>query len=180
MVTKNQINLIRQIKRKRNRREKKLFIVEGKKSIDEFLSSNYKLHEIYSTHPHEFNLDSIVNISTSELSKLSSLKKPNKLQDGTNYSSVRITHIGNCSEKKIKDIKTQFFDRKMKDGDFTKLNLIKTETTIDSFWADAKTIGKVNTAIMDKACRIRLQNIINPKDGDPPAFSLDLLKKTKP
>ena len=78
MVTKNQINLIRQIKRKRNRREKKLFIVEGKKSIDEFLSSNYKLHEIYSTHPHEFNLDSIVNISSSELSKLSSLKKPNK------------------------------------------------------------------------------------------------------
>ena len=78
MVTKNQINLIRQIKRKRNRREKKLFIVEGKKSIDEFLSSNYKLHEIYSTHPNEFNLDSIVNISSSELSKLSSLKKPNK------------------------------------------------------------------------------------------------------
>ena len=78
MVTKNQINLIRQIKRKRNRREKKLFIVEGKKSIDEFLSSNYKLHEIYSTHPNELNLDSIVNISSSELSKLSSLKKPNK------------------------------------------------------------------------------------------------------
>ena len=78
MDTKNQINLIRKIKRKRTRREKKLFIVEGKKSIDEFLSSNYKLHEIYSTHPNEFNLDSIVNISSSELSKLSSLKKPNK------------------------------------------------------------------------------------------------------
>ena len=79
MVTKNQINLIRQIKRKRNRREKKLlFIVEGKKSIDEFLTSNYKLHEIYSTHPNEFNLDNIVKISSSELSKLSSLKKPNK------------------------------------------------------------------------------------------------------
>ena len=40
MVTKNQINLIRQIKRKRNRKEKKLFIVEGKKSIDEFLKSD--------------------------------------------------------------------------------------------------------------------------------------------
>ena len=64
--------------------------------------------------------------------------------------------------------------------DIEKLNLIKTETTIDSFWADAKTIGKVNTAIMNKACSIRFQNIINPKDGDPPAFSLDLLKKTKP
>ncbi len=55
MVTKNQINLIRQIKRKRNRREKKLFIVEGKKSIDEFLNSNYKLHEIYSKHHKQFN-----------------------------------------------------------------------------------------------------------------------------
>ena len=78
MVTKNQINLIRQIKRKRNRREKKLFIVEGKKSIDEFLTSNYELYKIYSTHPNEFNSDNIVNISSSELSKLSSLKKPNK------------------------------------------------------------------------------------------------------
>ena len=78
MVTKNQINLIRKIKRKRTRREKKLFIVEGKKSIDEFLTSNYELYKIYSTHPNEFNSDNIVNISSSELSKLSSLKKPNK------------------------------------------------------------------------------------------------------
>ena len=78
MVTKNQINLIRQIKRKRTRREKKLFIVEGKKSIDEFLTSNYEPYKIYSTHPNEFNSDNIVNISYSELSKISSLKKPNK------------------------------------------------------------------------------------------------------
>ena len=78
MVTKNQINLIRKIKRKRTRREKKLFIVEGKKSIDEFLTSNYELYKIYSTHPNEFNSENIVNISSSELSKLSSLKKPNK------------------------------------------------------------------------------------------------------
>ncbi len=93
MVTKNQINLIRQIKRKRNRREKKLFIVEGKKSIDEFLSSNYKLHEIYSTHPNEFNLDSIVNISSSELSKLSSLKNP------INTLLFFITKIKFCKNK---------------------------------------------------------------------------------
>ena len=78
MVTKNQINLIRQIKRKRNRKEKKLFIVEGKKSIDEFLTSNYELYKIYSTHPSDFNLDNIVSINASELIKLSSLKKPNK------------------------------------------------------------------------------------------------------
>tara|TARA_B100000003_G_C10817696_1_gene325520 strand:+ start:192 stop:746 length:555 start_codon:yes stop_codon:yes gene_type:complete len=115
-----------------------------------------------------------------EFITITSLKKPNKLQDGTNYLSVRTTHIGDCGEKKIKDIKTQFFDKKMKNGDFTKLNLIKTESYVDTFWADAKTVGKVNTAIMKKACLIRFQNIINPKDGDPPAFSLDLLKKTKP
>tara|TARA_B100000963_G_scaffold359299_1_gene386195 strand:+ start:14793 stop:15587 length:795 start_codon:yes stop_codon:yes gene_type:complete len=78
MVTKNQINLIRQIKRKRNRKEKKLFIVEGKKSIDEFLTSNHKLYEIYSTHPTEINTDNVIKISDIELSMLSSLKKPNK------------------------------------------------------------------------------------------------------
>ena len=51
MVTKNQINLIRQIKRKRNRREKKLFIVEGKKSIDEFEFEDFELVN-YQFHPH--------------------------------------------------------------------------------------------------------------------------------
>ena len=78
MVTKNQINLIRQIKRKRNRKEKKLFIVEGKKSIDEFLKSDYELFEIYSTNPKEISSDKIIKISINELNKLSSLKKPNK------------------------------------------------------------------------------------------------------
>jgi len=78
MVTKNQINLIRQIKRKRNRKEKKLFIVEGKKSIDEFLKSDYELFEIYSTNPKEISSDKIIEISINELNKLSSLKKPNK------------------------------------------------------------------------------------------------------
>ena len=78
MVTKNQINLIRQIKRKRNRKEKKLFMVEGKKSIDEFLKSDYKLYEIYSTNPTEIHSDNVIEISTNELNKLSSLKKPNK------------------------------------------------------------------------------------------------------
>ena len=78
MVNKNQINLIRQIKRKRNRKEKKLFIVEGKKSIDEFLKSDYELFEIYSTNPTEISSDKIIEISINELNKLSSLKKPNK------------------------------------------------------------------------------------------------------
>tara|TARA_B100001057_G_scaffold199305_2_gene199964 strand:+ start:5278 stop:5997 length:720 start_codon:yes stop_codon:yes gene_type:complete len=78
MVTKNQINLIRQIKRKRNRKEKKLFMVEGKKSIDEFLKSDYELYEIYSTNPTEIHSDNVIEISINELNKLSSLKKPNK------------------------------------------------------------------------------------------------------
>ena len=78
MVTKNQINLIRQIKRKRNRKEKKLFMVEGKKSIDEFLKSDYELYEIYSINPKEIHLDNVIEISINELNKLSSLKKPNK------------------------------------------------------------------------------------------------------
>ena len=64
MVTKNQINLIRQIKRKRNRKEKKLFIVEGKKSIDEFLKSDYELFVIYSTNPKEISSDKIIKIAS--------------------------------------------------------------------------------------------------------------------
>lgn len=78
MVNKNQIKLIRQIKRKINRKEKKLFIVEGKKSIDDFLKSDYKVYEIYSTNPSEIKNDKVIIVSDYELSLLSSLKTPNK------------------------------------------------------------------------------------------------------
>ena len=83
-----------------------------------------------------------------EFITITSLRKPNQLLDGSNYSSVRITHIGDCRKKKIKDVKYQFFDGKMKDGDFSKLNLIKTET-VDFAWAEATTVGKVNTLIIN-------------------------------
>jgi hypothetical protein len=147
----------------------------NEKNIQKFGKSNSAIYMI--------EVDSVKLIdgakSHIEFTTITSLRKPKQLLDGSNYSSIRITHIGDCREKKIKYVEYQFFDGKMKDGNFTKLNLLKTETT-DLGWTEATTVGKLNTLIMETACDIKNDKIFNPKDGDPPAFSLDLLKKTKP
>ena len=48
MVTKNEIKFIKSLTSKRVRNKLKLFVVEGKKSINEFLKSDYKVYKIYS------------------------------------------------------------------------------------------------------------------------------------
>ena len=57
----------------------KLFVVEGEKSISEFLKSDYKVYKIYSIHPSTFNVPGkVVEISDKQLSQISSFKSPNK------------------------------------------------------------------------------------------------------
>lgn len=47
MLTKNQIKLIARLGQKKQRQKHGLFTVEGKKTVEEFLKSHYKLHHIY-------------------------------------------------------------------------------------------------------------------------------------
>ena len=84
---------------------------------------------------------------------ITSLKKPGKLQDGRKYFSTRAIIHGNCLEKKLKDFTTEFYDGRVKDGDFTKVNLLLKDEK-ESPWFEAKTPGKVNTLILTKACNI--------------------------
>ncbi|MDC3077269.1 RNA methyltransferase [Flavobacteriales bacterium] len=79
MVTKNEIKFIKSLTSKRVRNKLKLFVVEGEKSISEFLKSDYKVYKIYSIHPSTFNLPGkVVEISDKQLSQISSFKSPNK------------------------------------------------------------------------------------------------------
>ena len=77
MLTKNQIKLIVSLRQKKDRLKHRLFLVEGKKTVDEFLRSHYKLHHMYAL-SNDFDgiPDKFTVISEAELKKISALTTP--------------------------------------------------------------------------------------------------------
>lgn len=82
MLSKSQINLLKSLQQKKFRREHGLFIVEGHKSIAEFIDSAYLVETVYHTPSFDskmLNLSRKINsceISVTELEKISGLKTP--------------------------------------------------------------------------------------------------------
>ncbi|MEZ4801924.1 MAG: RNA methyltransferase [Gelidibacter sp.] len=79
MLTKSQIKLISSLNQKKFRNQHQLFVVEGKKGIEEFLNSSFELHHLFSTSK-DFKVSKtkFTLISENELKKISNLKSPNK------------------------------------------------------------------------------------------------------
>ena len=82
MLSKNQIKLINSLQQKKYRNLNGLFIVEGKKSVNEFLQSNFELDSLFVLEDQEIKtknkkIDKIV-ITSNELKKISALKNPNQ------------------------------------------------------------------------------------------------------
>ena len=80
MLSKNQVKLIQKLQQKKYRNELNLFIVEGKKSIVEFLQAGYRLELLIATEVFATALNSqpITLVSKEELRKVSSLKNPDE------------------------------------------------------------------------------------------------------
>ena len=82
MLSKSQINLLKSLQQKKFRREHGLFIVEGHKSIAEFINSAYLVEAIYYTRSFDSKVlklsqkINICEISVTDLEKISSLKTP--------------------------------------------------------------------------------------------------------
>lgn len=78
MVSKNQIKFIEKLQQKKYRTQYKMFVVEGKKSIIEFLQSGFEVEQIFVTDDFygNFSQYNISFISKEELKKISSLKNP--------------------------------------------------------------------------------------------------------
>nr|WP_067058090.1 RNA methyltransferase [Mucilaginibacter sp. L294] len=82
MLSKSQISLLTSLQYKKFRREHGLFMVEGYKSITEFIDSDYHVHTIYHTPdiaPKLLKLSRKINfqeISLNDLQKISALKNP--------------------------------------------------------------------------------------------------------
>jgi TrmH family RNA methyltransferase len=69
---KKDIKLVRSLQQKKFRNEHNLFVVEGKKMVDEALSSRFKLHSLYSTDA-EYHTDKCNHVNRKEMEMMSSL-----------------------------------------------------------------------------------------------------------
>ncbi len=82
MLSKSQVSLLKSLQQKKFRSEYGAFLVEGHKSVNEFINSDYQIETIYHTYNFEANLLKLsrkINfqgISLNDLEKISSLKTP--------------------------------------------------------------------------------------------------------
>ncbi|MGC1517116.1 MAG: RNA methyltransferase [Maribacter sp.] len=79
MVVKSELKLIKSLQQKKYRNEHGLFVVEGKKTLEEVLRSEIKLFRLLMVAPETFDDTEveITKISKRELGQISSLKNPN-------------------------------------------------------------------------------------------------------
>jgi TrmH family RNA methyltransferase len=106
MVSKSQISLVKSLQQKKFRREHGLFVVEGYKSITEFMASGYEIQIIYHTPAFDAKLHKLskkVNfqdISVAEMQKMSSLTTPQDV--------LAVLHLPQWSELSRLQLKDQF------------------------------------------------------------------------
>jgi len=78
MLSKSRITLITSLKQKKFRLQHQLFVVEGIKTINEFLNSSYVLEHLYAINKNKDVSDEFQTVvSDAELKKISFLKKTN-------------------------------------------------------------------------------------------------------
>lgn len=79
MVAKSELKLIKSLQQKKYRNEHGLFVVEGKKTLEEVFNSRIMPYKLLAVAPNTIQLKGIrpVKISVKELSQISSLKNPN-------------------------------------------------------------------------------------------------------
>jgi len=102
MISKSQISFIKSLHQKKIRKEQGLFIVEGLKSIQEFINSDYVVDSVYYTEnlmPKLGNLSrniKSVEITESELSRISALSTPQAI-----LAVVQIPKQSDLNQKKL-------------------------------------------------------------------------------
>ena len=90
MLSKSRITLITSLKQKKYRLQHQLFVVEGIKTINEFLNSSYELEHLYATRAFESVVkEKKTMVSELELKKVSFLKNTNSALAVFKMNSVR-------------------------------------------------------------------------------------------
>jgi TrmH family RNA methyltransferase len=82
MLSKSQIGFIKSLHQKKYRKENRIFVIEGIKSIVEFIQSSYQIHSIYCLTSHRSLLPKLpaniklFEVNNAELDKISTLHTP--------------------------------------------------------------------------------------------------------
>jgi TrmH family RNA methyltransferase len=79
MLSKNEVKYIQSLYSKKQRNEHNLFIVEGKKMVDELLLSDYVVEQIYATKDWQNSFEKTTIIDEDELIRISNLQTPNQV-----------------------------------------------------------------------------------------------------
>lgn len=80
MLNRNYIKHIQFLKRKKGRNESRLFVVEGLKSVEEAVKSNFEIKQLFCLKVYENRFEGSfekITVSFEELKKISNLKEPN-------------------------------------------------------------------------------------------------------
>lgn len=80
-LSKNQVKLIQSLRQKKYRQQHGLFIAEGVKVVNELLQSTLEVTHLYATEDFDSSnyKGELINVSDTELKKISALKAPNKV-----------------------------------------------------------------------------------------------------
>ena len=161
MLSKSQINLLKSLQHKKFRREHGLFVVEGQKSIVEFIDSAYQIEAIYHTTAFESKMlklsqkINICEISVTELEKISSLKTPQEI-----LALIKIPEWTSLDQKQLKGKFSLVLDGIQDPGNLGTIiriadwfgieNIICSEDTVDAY------NPKVVQACMGSLARVKL------------------------
>ena len=102
MVSKNQLKFLKSLNLSKFRNKNNMFIVEGWRSIQDFINSDHKLVSIFATSSWinlNNNIKNIIQINQEDLNKVSSLKNPNQVL--AIFEKKKIKSLSNVNFKKI-------------------------------------------------------------------------------
>lgn len=113
MLSKSQISFIKSLHQKKYRKESGIFIIEGIKSIIEFINSSYQLHSIYYTPQYASSLPQntanikLFEVNNAELEKISTLQTPQGVLALVHIPSAQkldFKKLNNCFSLVLDDI----------------------------------------------------------------------------
>ncbi|WP_256007551.1 TrmH family RNA methyltransferase [Pedobacter deserti] len=174
MLSKSQVSFIKSLHQKKYRRENGLFIIEGIKSISEFLQSPYRVHSIYflpqfrSALPQLAANIKLFEVNNAELDKISTLQAPQGIM-----ALVHMQHSEELSESGLRNTFSLLLDGIQDPGNLGTIirtadwfgfkNVICSPNTVEVY--NPKTIQ----ATMGSLCRVNvmyaeLENLVRSTD----------------
>lgn len=161
MLSKSQISFIKSLHQKKYRKESGIFIIEGIKSITEFINSSYQLHSIYYTPqlaallPKSTTNIKLFEVNNAILEKISTLQTPQGI--------LALVHTPAPPKMDFKSLKNSFslvLDDVQDPGNFGTIirtadwfgiqNIICSENTVEAY--NPKTVQST----MGSLCRVNL------------------------